>query len=94
MKLEDFIRRTKQLSAIGLSCTERCRGRMIQEYDDLALYTQLKYFETLFDVPLALTKRNLSGDEIQIDRELFEYLKQHMMHTINASAYNWIRPSL
>jgi DNA polymerase alpha subunit A len=67
---------------------------MVQEYDDLALYTQLKYYETLFDVPRALTKRQISGDEIQKDREIFEYLKQYMMHTINASAYNWIRPSL
>ena len=43
-------RRTQQQSAAGLRCLGDCHGRMIQEYDAEALHTQLKYFESLFDV--------------------------------------------
>jgi hypothetical protein len=34
---------------MGNKCTENCHGRMIQEYDDARLHTQIKYLETLFD---------------------------------------------
>ena len=55
-------RRTKQLSfGLGLSCLgKHCHGRMIQEYDEVSLYNQLKYFETLFDLQRSLTKKGLS----------------------------------
>jgi DNA polymerase alpha subunit A len=43
-------RRTMQQSAMGFACTENCHGRMIPDYSDEQLHTQLKYLESLFDV--------------------------------------------
>ena len=51
------MRRTTQQSVLGYSCTDNCHGRMVQEYDDSRLHTQLKYIESLFDVQRALNKR-------------------------------------
>ena len=42
--------RTKQQSVLGTNCVMRCNGRLSPEYDDETLHTQLKYFETLFNV--------------------------------------------
>lgn len=57
-------KRTMQISLKGLSCLERgCRGRLKQEYDEFALYNQLKYFEALFDVPHYVAKKGLAKDE-------------------------------
>jgi hypothetical protein len=33
-----------------------CHGRMIQEYDESKLHIQLKYLESLFDIPRKLEK--------------------------------------
>lgn len=42
---------------MGVACPGRgCQGRLVQEYPDKALYDQLKFFETLFDVDRAQTK--------------------------------------
>ena len=43
-------RRTMQQSTMGYACTENCHGRMIQDYNEEKLHTQLKYLESLFDV--------------------------------------------
>ena len=56
-------RRTMQQSVRGLACTEDCHGRMMQEYDETALHTQLKYLESLFDVSRFQSKRNLTDNE-------------------------------
>lgn len=53
-------RRTMQQSAKGFSCTEDCHGRMVQEYDEAALHTQLKYLESLFDVGRLQSKKGIS----------------------------------
>jgi hypothetical protein len=45
---------------IGFACTENCHGRMVQEFDELALHTQLKCLEALFDVPRLQAKRKLN----------------------------------
>ena len=42
--------RTTQQSVNGSACTGDCHGRMVQEYNEESLHTQLKYFESLFDV--------------------------------------------
>lgn len=47
-------------SITGFACTENCHGRMVQEYDELALHTQLKCLESLFDVPRMQNKRKLN----------------------------------
>lgn len=44
----------------GFACTENCHGRMVQEFDELALHTQLKCLESLFDVPRLQAKRKLN----------------------------------
>lgn len=42
---------------MGVACPGRgCQGRLVQEYSDKALYDQLKFYETLFDVDRAQTK--------------------------------------
>jgi hypothetical protein len=45
---------------LGFACTENCHGRMVQEFDELALHTQLKCLEALFDVPRLQAKRKLN----------------------------------
>ena len=39
---------------------------LCQEYDEAALYTQLKYFETLFDIPRLLAKKSLSAQSLPL----------------------------
>lgn len=42
---------------MGVACPARgCQGRLVREYSDKALYDQLKFYETLFDVERAQTK--------------------------------------
>ncbi|KAJ1975656.1 DNA-directed DNA polymerase alpha catalytic subunit pol1 [Dimargaris verticillata] len=41
--------RTRKMSVYGRRCiAAHCRGRMMDEYSDRALYTQLQYYESLF----------------------------------------------
>jgi len=92
-------RRTMQQSVKGFACTENCHGRMVAEYDELALHTQLKCLEALFDVPRMQNKRKLNDVALRTvlpteQVELLRLLRQHMSHSVQQSAYNWIRPSL
>lgn len=51
-------RRTTQQSVRGAVCTaEHCQGRMIQEYSEKDLHTQMKYLESLVDVPRYLSRK-------------------------------------
>lgn len=52
-------RRTMQQSVRGFQCTEDCHGRMIPEYNELQLHTQLQYVESLFDVPRMVSRKQL-----------------------------------
>lgn len=54
-------RRTMQQSAKGFACSGDCHGRMVQEYDELSLHTQLKYLESLFDVPRMQSKKGIDN---------------------------------
>jgi hypothetical protein len=56
-------RRTMQQSVKGLACTEDCHGRMVQEYSESSLYTQLKYFESLFDIGKYQSKHALTDTQ-------------------------------
>ena len=49
-----------QQSCMSFACTEDCHGRMIQEYDEAMLHTQLKYMESLFDYSRLSTKKELA----------------------------------
>ena len=53
-----------QQSLRGLACTDDCHGRMVQEYTEASLHTQLKYLEALFDVPRVLTKKGLTEQQL------------------------------
>jgi len=91
-------RRTLQQSVMGYSCTENCHGRMIPEYDDHSLHTQLKYCESLFDFCRATQKRESKTELISAfpddHKKILALLKQHMENSIRVSGYNWVRPSL
>jgi DNA polymerase alpha subunit A len=95
--------RTTQQSIMGMRCTNNCHGRMVQEYDDVKLYTQLKYLETLFDLGRAEKKMKEKLESQGVftsykpnpdEKELYRILKAHMTNTINVSGYNWVRPKL
>ena len=88
-------RRTMQQSVLGYACTENCHGRMVQEYTDADLHTQLKYLETLFDYERTKNKRK-DDNLVLIERhkEIFDILNEQMGNVVKGSAYNWVRPSL
>lgn len=93
--------RTRQQSVVGTRCFARgCRtGKFRATFDERALYTQLKYFETLFDEPRAVVKLQESGAPnpprlVPDHSVILGLLKRQMSETVAASAYNWIRPSL
>jgi hypothetical protein len=48
----------------GLICgQENCRGRLIQEFDELLLYNELKYLEAMFDLPRYKAKKHIPEKE-------------------------------
>ncbi|RHY55792.1 hypothetical protein DYB34_006080, partial [Aphanomyces astaci] len=82
-----------------------CRGTVCMEYSDSALYTQLKYYESLVDVNHALDniqKENARqpGQEITVGalsdshRNLFAKLCVQIRETIDRNDYNWVKPSM
>jgi DNA polymerase alpha subunit A len=92
-------RRSRQQSIRGYACTEDCHGRMVQEYNEEMVYTQLKYLESLFDFERVVKRRELNMKDVQgvigpSHIEVFNTLQKHMSNTIQWSAYNWVRPSL
>jgi DNA polymerase alpha subunit A len=92
-------RRTRQQTVRGYACTEDCHGRMVPEYSDESLYTQLKYLETLFNIKRSCAKRDLSEKEgrqsLPKDHvDVLELLGKHMKNAVEWSGYNWVRPSL
>ena len=60
LKVFKMILSFKYIEQIGFACTEDCHGRMIQEYDESSLHTQLKYLESLFDVPRLQSKKDIN----------------------------------
>jgi len=78
--------RTMQQSVMGYKCSDRCHGRMKQEYDDAQLHTQLKYLEYLFDLNKFETnkksEKNVSlMSEFSLDeREVFKVLPHSLTH--------------
>jgi DNA polymerase alpha subunit A len=69
---------TKQLSVLGDVCLKRgCTGKLKPKYSDFMLYTQLKYFDTLFDTNHALRQIIKSGQNKFVSRK--EILKEASM---------------
>ena len=51
-------RRTMQLPVANMTCVGDCHGRLVQEYTESQLHTQIKYLEALFDLERALRNRD------------------------------------
>ena len=71
-----------------------------------ALHTQLKYLESLFDLPRSIKKRetaaatdsSLSSHSLtslpKDHVEVFRLLAGHLNNAVVGSEFNWVRPSL
>ena len=58
--------RTRQQSVRGNSCILKCNGRLVQEYDEDQLYTQMKYLETLFDKDRCAERKSVSLERCSV----------------------------
>jgi DNA polymerase alpha subunit A len=90
---------TSQLSVCeGCCLKQHCNGRMKTVYDEASLQTQIKYFDSLFDISHAC-KQHLKSDAFMTekeftrnvqDKEVFQVI--HMLTTdlLKKNAYNWV----
>jgi DNA polymerase alpha subunit A len=93
---------TRQQSCLGGVCVvPRCGSNTVELCSAGALYTQLKYFDMLFDIKkwegklkekLGLT--NVKAILGQEQLEDFKLLKSRVTQHLNASDYQWIRPEM
>lgn len=72
---------------------------MVAEYSEVALYTQLKYLQSLFDVSRMQEKKKLPKNVLkklihEKTADIMNVLNKHTSTLVDNSAYNWIRPSL
>jgi DNA polymerase alpha subunit A len=90
---------TKQLSVYeGCCLKQHCNGRMKTVYDEAALQTQIKYFDSLFDVDHAC-KQQLKANALLTekefmrnvhDKEAFKILHNLSSRSLKRNGYNWI----
>ena len=81
--------RTRQLSGAGPRCLRRgCRGRMVAEESEKRIYTQLCYQKALFAADRVACAQN--SDEA----EVCAFLERQVAQDVEASAYNFVRPSI
>lgn len=96
---------TRQMSVAGAVCLRRgCNGRMHAVDTERDVHTHLKYLETLFDsehVCKQLEDKKVFGRKIDLlktiskhDRATFDELHAVAKKRLDASAFNWISPSL
>jgi DNA polymerase alpha subunit A len=94
---------TRQLSVCEDCCLKPgCNGRLKTVYTESALQTQLKYFNSLFDISHALKQHRKSPHASTItekeitesigakDKEAFQLLHGYSSHSLNKSGYNWV----
>ena len=92
---------TRQLSVQGGVCLRRgCNGRMHSICTERAVYTQLKYLETLFDINHASEQNKSYGkpkDVLKLvsadGKKIFPQLHQRSKTYLSSSAFNWISSS-
>lgn len=95
---------TRQLSVAGGLCLRRgCNGKMAPIVTERAVYTHLKYLESLFSLDHAsgqLVKKKLYGTKKDIlssiskhDKATFEELHSNAKEIMAQCAFNWISPS-
>jgi DNA polymerase alpha subunit A len=96
---------TRQCSSLGGVCiVPQCGSNTVESFSAGQLYTQLKYYETLFDLSKysAMLKDKLglsnpksvlgSNGEEQLDD--FAKLKERVKSHLATSDYQWIRPTM
>ena len=91
---------TRQVSVVSSCLARGCTGKMHSVVSERALYTQLKYLDSLFDISHAVEQRSktpkleLLNAISKQDTVCFEELHATATHYLRGSAYNWIEPSL
>ena len=103
--------RTQQQSVLGGKFFVNGHAVPVKaEYSDEQLHEQIKYYQTLFDVPRAEKKLKESNEQrakavagsapslaVSLPdehRAVFDHLHSSATKTVEQSAYNWVRPSL
>ena len=92
---------TRQLSVYEGCCLKQgCNGRMKTVYTESALQTQLKYFDSLFDISHALkqlskssstlTEKEVTKSISRDDKDAFQMMHGFSSHALNQSGYNWV----
>ena len=90
---------TRQLSVYeGCCLKQHCNGRMKTVYDELALQTQVKYFDSLFDIGHSCKqylKSNFSVTEKEFmrkvqDKDIFLLLHSLSSNSLKKNKYNWV----
>ena len=89
-------RTTRQLSVAGTRCIDPyCRGQMRSVYSDGQLYSQLSYYQHLFDVPAALKKlsdeaRPLGEVAFTGHTEAYEAVYAHITKALDKNARKYV----
>eukprot|EP00039_Didymoeca_costata_P010754 m.145616 g.145616 ORF g.145616 m.145616 type:complete len:1518 (-) comp14951_c0_seq3:205-4758(-) len=87
---------TRQLSVKGTECLDPyCRGNLRPIYPDKKLYTQLSYYEHLFDIEKALKKvtesnKILAESIVAAHRETFKKAFNHVSKQLEMSAFQHV----
>lgn len=95
---------TRQLSVYeGCCLKQHCNGRMKTVYDEKALQTQIKYFDSLFDIDHAC-KQHLKSNALLTekefmrsvqDKDVFQLIHSLSSRSLKKNGYNWVSmPSL
>ncbi|EQC30539.1 hypothetical protein SDRG_11856 [Saprolegnia diclina VS20] len=76
-----------------------CRGAVVMEYTDQALYTQLKYFESLVNADRALGQLEPSRQDAKFliqdqEKAIFDKLRTQIQDVIEHNDYNWVQPTM
>lgn len=91
---------TRQLSVYeGCCLKQHCNGHMKTVYDEASLQTQIKYFDSLFDIDHAC-KQHLKSNSYLTEKEFMRNVEDkdvfRLLHGIssgalNKNAYNWVQ---
>lgn len=92
---------TRQLSVCGSKClVPHCNGKLQPKYSSKAIYTQLKYLDTLFDMTHVLKQIELGHissnlkkqlDIIAVDqKEGLEVLRDRTKNYLEGCGYHWV----
>jgi len=95
---------TTQQSVLGDKCPARgCMGRLKPKYTEAALYTQLKYYDSMFDVDHACNQlersqmlhgsiKDMKNNIPDSDQQILSRLRATTRCQLELSAYNFVEP--